>query len=89
VGANGHVETAAGTTAAVEGHGVTDPMVPEGFAGAAAAGAAAGRADWLFNIVPKSVAGAGVRLFTGRFDLRRIAGAVYAGRVAVLNAGMK
>jgi hypothetical protein len=64
-------------------------MVPEGVAGAAAAGAAAGREDWLFNIVPKSVADAGLRVFTGRFDLRRITGAVYAGRVADLNAGMK
>jgi hypothetical protein len=64
-------------------------MVPEGVAGAAAAGAAAGRADWLFNIVPKSVAEAGLPVFTGRSDLRRIIGAAYAGRVAVLNAGMK
>jgi hypothetical protein len=64
-------------------------MVPEGVAGAAAAGAAAGRADWLFNIVPKSVAEAGLPVFTGRSDLRRITGAVYAGRIAVLNAGMK
>jgi hypothetical protein len=63
-------------------------MVPDGDAGGAAAGAAAGRADWLFNIVPKSVAEAALRVGIGRSDLRRITGAVYTGRVAVLNVGM-
>jgi hypothetical protein len=63
-------------------------MVPEGAAGPAAADAAAGRVDWLFNIVPKSVAEDGLRLFSGRSDLRRITGAVYVGRVAVLSVGM-
>jgi hypothetical protein len=74
-------------------------MVPNGAAGAATAGAATagaaadgavtGRADWLSNIVPKSAADAGLRVFTGSSDLRRIAGAVYVGCVAVLNVGMK
>jgi hypothetical protein len=74
-------------------------MVPEGdagavaagavAAGAVAAGAATGGADSLFNIVTKSVAEAGLRGFTGRSDLRRITRAVYVGRAAVLNVGMK
>jgi hypothetical protein len=88
VGANGHVETAAGA-AVVGDHGVTDPMVPEGVGGAVAAGAATDRDDWLFNIVPKSVAEAGLRGFTGRSDLRRITRAVYVGNAAALNVGMK
>jgi hypothetical protein len=64
-------------------------MVPEGEAGATAAGAAAGLGDWLFNIVPKSVAGVEVREVAGVSDLRRIAGAVYVGSAAVLNVGLK
>jgi hypothetical protein len=64
-------------------------MVRKGAAGAAAVGVATGGEDWLFNIVPKSVAGAGFRVFTGMSDLRRIAGAVYAGCAAVLNVAMK
>jgi hypothetical protein len=50
-------------------------MPPEGDAGAAAADAAAGAADWLFKMVPKSVAEPGVRV-DGRFDLRCVTGAV-------------
>jgi hypothetical protein len=79
---------AAGGADVAGDHGVTDPMVPEGAAGAAAAEAAAGGADWLFNIVPKSVAVAGLRVFAGVSDLRRIAAVVYVGSVAVLNVGM-
>ena len=60
MGASGHIEGAGGITAAVGDHGVTDPMVPEGAAGAAAAEEAAGWEGWLFNIVPKSVAEAGL-----------------------------
>jgi hypothetical protein len=63
-------------------------MVPEGDAGAAAAVEAAGEADWLFNIVPKSVAAAELRVRAGSSDLRRATDAVYVGRVAVLNVGM-
>jgi len=44
---------------------------------------------WFFNIVPKSVPEAGLRVGTGMSGLRRIAGVVYTGRVAVLNVGMK
>jgi hypothetical protein len=91
VGAIGDVVAAAGTTEVAADHGVTDPMVPDGAAGAAGAAGAdagAGGADWFFNIVPKSVAEAGLRGFAGVFDRRRITGTVYAGRVAVLNVGM-
>jgi hypothetical protein len=64
-------------------------MVPEGDAGAAAGVEAAGGVDdWLFNMVPKSVADAAGRLFDGRSDLRLITGAVYVGCGAVLNVGM-
>jgi hypothetical protein len=88
VGANGHVEATTGTTAAVGEPGEADPILAEGDAGATAADAATGRGDWLFNIVPKSVPETGLRVLTGRSDLRRKAGAVYAGRIAVLNVGM-
>jgi len=50
--------------------------VPEVAAGAAAAGTAGGGTDWLFNIVPKSVAEAGLRVCARKSDLRRITGAV-------------
>jgi hypothetical protein len=59
-------------------------MVPGGAAaGAAAPDAAVGGADWLVNMVPKSVAEAGLRVLAGVSDLRRIVGGVYVGRVAV------
>jgi hypothetical protein len=65
-------------------------MVPDGATGAAtaAADAAARGGDWLFNMVPKSVAEAKLRVLAGASGLRRITGAVYAGRAAVLNVGM-
>jgi hypothetical protein len=62
-------------------------MLPEGDAGAATGGAAGGWEGWFFNIVPK-VADSGLRVVAGRSDLRRMTGAVYTGRVAVLNVGM-
>jgi len=63
-------------------------MVPDGDAGAGAADAGAGAADCVFNILPKSVAEAGLRVFAARSDLRRMTGAVYTGHAAVLNVGM-
>jgi hypothetical protein len=63
-------------------------MLPEGDAAAATAGAAAGWEGWFFNIVPKADPDSGLRVVAGRSDLRRMTGAVYTGRVAVLNVGM-
>jgi hypothetical protein len=63
-------------------------MLPEGAAGAVTGGAAGGWEGWFFNIAPKADPDSGLRVVAGRFDLRRMTGAVYTGRVAVLNVGM-
>ena len=86
--AGGAGTVGAGTGTTVGDQGVTDPIVPEGDGGGAAAEAAAGGAEWVFSIVPKSVGEAGLRVVAGVSALRRITGGAYVGRVAVLNVGM-